>query len=142
CGPARNPLDPERTAGGSTGGGAGAVAAGMLPFAPGNDGGGSVRIPAAACGLVGLKPGRGTVPTDRQEDSVRNLSVSGPLARTAVDAALLYDAMLGGPRGEGRSLPRTLRAEPDLVRIGYSTASPFSPDLEITLARPALDALT
>ena len=139
---ARNPLDPERTAGGSTGGGAAAVAAGMLPFAPGNDGGGSVRIPAAACGLVGLKPGRGTVPTDRQEDSVRNLSVSGPLARSAVDAALLYDAMLGGPRGEGRSLPRAQRAEPDRLRIGYSTASPFTPDLEVTLARPALDALT
>ncbi len=139
---ARNPLDPERTAGGSTGGGAAAVAAGMLPFAPGNDGGGSVRIPAAACGLVGLKPGRGAVPTDKQEDSVRNLSVSGPLARTAVDAALLYDAMLGGPRGEGRSLPRALRAEPDRVRIGFSTASPFARDLEITLARPALDALT
>ncbi|MCY1158244.1 MAG: amidase [Citricoccus sp.] len=139
---ARNPLDPERTAGGSTGGGAAAVAAGMLPFAPGTDGGGSIRIPAAACGLVGLKPGRGTVPTDRQEDSVRNLSVSGPLARTAVDAALLYDAMLGGPRGEGRSLPRAQRAEPDRLRIGYSTASPFTPDLEITLARPALDALT
>ncbi|QCU76833.1 amidase [Citricoccus sp. SGAir0253] len=140
--PARNPLDPERTAGGSTGGGAAAVAAGMLPFAPGNDGGGSVRIPAAACGLVGLKPGRGAVPTDRQEDSVRNLSVSGPLARTAADAALLYDAMLGGPRGEGRSLARALRAEPDRLRIGVSTASPFSPDLEITLARPAVDALT
>ncbi|WMY78886.1 amidase [Citricoccus sp. I39-566] len=140
--PARNPLDPTRTAGGSTGGGAAAVASGMLPFAPGNDGGGSVRIPAAACGLVGLKPGRGTVPTDQQEDSVRNLSVSGPLARNAADAALLYDAMLGGPGGEGRSLARALVARPERLRIGYSTASPFSPDLEITLARPAMDALT
>jgi amidase len=140
--PARNPLDPDRTPGGSTGGGAAAVAAGMLPFAPGTDGGGSIRIPAAACGLVGLKPGRGTIPTDDQDDSVRNLAVSGPLARTAVDAALLYDAMLGGPRGEGRSLPRALEADPGRLRIGYSTASPFSPDLEITLARTALDALT
>ncbi|GAA4767199.1 amidase [Citricoccus nitrophenolicus] len=140
--PARNPLDPTRTAGGSTGGGAAAVASGMLPFAPGNDGGGSVRIPAAACGLVGLKPGRGTVPTDQQEDSVRNLSVSGPLARNAADAALLFDAMLGGPGGEGRSLARALEAKPGRLRIGYSTASPFSPDLEITLARPAVDALT
>ncbi|XKH57686.1 amidase [Citricoccus nitrophenolicus] len=140
--PARNPLDPERTAGGSTGGGAAAVAAGMLPFAPGSDGGGSVRIPAAACGLVGLKPGRGTVPTDQQDDSVRNLTVSGPLARNAADAALLYDAMLGGPGGEGRSLPRALEAAPGQLRIGYSTASPFSPDLDITLARPAVDALT
>lgn len=140
--PARNPLDPTRTAGGSTGGGAAAVASGMLPFAPGSDGGGSVRIPAAACGLVGLKPGRGTVPTDPQEDSVRNLTVSGPLARNAADAALLYDAMLGGPGGQGRSLARALEAEPGQLRIGYSTASPFSPDLEITLARPAVDALT
>ncbi|MFC7401508.1 amidase [Citricoccus sp. GCM10030269] len=140
--PARNPLDPQRTAGGSSGGAAAAVAAGMLPFAPGNDGGGSVRIPAAACGLVGLKPGRGTIPTDRQEDSVRNLSVSGPIARNAADAALLYDAMLGGPSGEGRSLPRTLAANPGQHRIGVSTASPFSPDLEISLARPAVEALT
>lgn len=140
--PARNPLDPTRTAGGSTGGGAAAVASGMLPFAPGSDGGGSVRIPAAACGLVGLKPGRGTVPTDQQDDSVRNLTVSGPLARNAADAALLYDAMLGGPGGEGRSLARALEAEPGQLRIGYSTVSPFSPDLEITLARPSVDALT
>lgn len=140
--PARNPLDPTRTPGGSTGGGAAAVASGMLPFAPGSDGGGSVRIPAAACGLLGLKPGRGTVPTDLQEDSVRNLTVSGPLARNAADAALLYDAMLGGPGGQGRSLARSLEADPGQLRIGYSTASPFSPDLEIALARPAVDALT
>ena len=57
--PSRNPHAPSRSSGGSSGGSAAAVAAGLLPFAPGTDGGGSVRIPAAACGLVGLKPGRG-----------------------------------------------------------------------------------
>lgn len=93
--PSRNPLDPARTSGGSTGGGAAAVAAGILPLAPGNDGGGSVRIPAAACGLVGLKPGRGRMPDDPQEDRVTNLAVSGPIARTAEDAALLFDVMAG-----------------------------------------------
>ncbi|WP_010525505.1 amidase [Nesterenkonia sp. F] len=93
--PSRNPLDPARTSGGSTGGGAAAVAAGILPLAPGNDGGGSVRIPAAACGLVGLKPGRGRMPDDPREDRVTNLAVSGPIARTAEDAALLFDVMAG-----------------------------------------------
>lgn len=115
--PSRNPLDPARTSGGSTGGGAAAVAAGILPMAPGNDGGGSVRIPAAACGLVGLKPGRARMPDDPQEDRVTNLAVSGPIARTAEDAALLFDVMAGarftapavGEAGGGRRRRRRLR---------------------------------
>ena len=147
--PARNPLDPSRTPGGSSGGSAAAVAAGILPFAPGSDGGGSVRIPAAACGLVGLKPGRGTVPTDPGEDAVTNLTVSGPLAHTVEDAALLFDVMTSPEGLDGRTGPDLRRfldaraaGEPVApVRIGVSTASPFSPDLEITLARPALSAL-
>ena len=148
--PARNPLDPTRTAGGSSGGAAAAVAAGILPFAPGSDGGGSIRIPAAACGLVGLKPGRGELPMDEHADTVRNLTVSGPLAHTVEDAALLYDVLLSPEGLPGRVLPdlrrtvETARAGDavDVRRIGVTTASPFAPDLEISLARPALTALT
>ena len=148
--PARNPLDPARTPGGSSGGSAAAVAAGILPFAPGSDGGGSVRIPAAACGLVGLKPGRGTLPTDRSEDTVRNLTVAGPLAHTAADAALLFDVLAGTEGFAGRALTdvrstveRASAGERgDPRRIGVTMASPFSPDVEITLARPAIAALT
>ncbi|MDY6054673.1 amidase [Micrococcus sp.] len=148
--PARTPLDPTRTAGGSTGGGAAAVAAGVLPFSPGSDGGGSLRIPAAACGLLSLKPGRGTVPTDRSVDSVRTLVVSGPIAHTAEDAALLLETMTSPEGLPGRLVEdvRRVRARreagerPTSLRIGLTTASPFSPAVEIALARPALAALT
>lgn len=155
--PARNPLDPSRTPGGSTGGGAAAVAAGILPFAPGNDGGGSVRIPAAACGLVGLKPGRGRLPDDGPSTSVRNLVTSGPLASSAEDAALLFDVMAGHrftpargrPRSaaqlaEGPAMRRVRQALQDglgTLSIGVTTESPFSPDLDIVLAEDAVLAL-
>src|SRR6185437_10028477 len=79
--PARNPWDPGLGAGGSSGGSAVAVAAGMLPFAPGSDGGGSIRIPAACCGLVGMKPSRGLVPGGTGQDLVGGLAVAGPIAR-------------------------------------------------------------
>ncbi|MDO5633498.1 MAG: amidase [Micrococcus sp.] len=147
---ARNPLDPSRTAGGSSGGAAAAVAAGILPFAPGSDGGGSIRIPAAACGLVGLKPGRGTVPTDPHLDSVRNLTVSGPLAHTVPDAALLFDAMTTTAPDDGRALAdvqRTLARlasgdPPRPLRIGVTARSPFAGHLEISVATSAWAALT
>ncbi|MGJ9406653.1 amidase [Nesterenkonia aurantiaca] len=150
---ARNPLAPERTAGGSTGGGAAAVAAGMLPLAPGSDGGGSVRIPAAACGLIGLKPGRGRLPDDKQVRSVRNLAVSGPIAHTAEDAALLFDVMAGHrfrPSAEADGLPagpalrrvrHALNHGMNQLSIGVTTESPFSPDLDIVLAESAVLAL-
>ncbi len=168
--PSRNPLDPARISGGSTGGGAAAVAAGMLPLAPGNDGGGSVRIPAAACGLVGLKPGRGRLPDDDRSPSVRNLPVSGPIADSAEDAALLFDVMAGHrfaappPSAVGANAAgRRRRRRPDGVvlaegpamrqvrealatglpalQVGVTTESPFSPDLEITLEEGAVVAL-
>jgi amidase len=92
----RNPWDPSRTPGGSSGGSAVAVAAGMVPAATGSDGGGSIRIPAAACGLVGMKPTRGRVPADPIVDGWLGLSVYGALARTVRDSALMLDVMSGG----------------------------------------------
>lgn len=142
--PARNPRSPELTAGGSSGGAAAAVAAGLLPVAPGSDGGGSIRIPAAATGIVGLKPGRGTIPTDEQPDDVTNLTVTGPLGRSVEDAAMLMDALVDPTQQNGRYLTaaRSGRESAGDLTIGYTTASPFQPDLEITLSQSAVQALT
>ena len=91
----RNPWDPERTPGGSSGGSASAVAAGMVPAATGSDGGGSIRIPAASCGLVGMKPTRGRVSSAPEPAVWLGLAVYGALARTVSDSALLLDVMHG-----------------------------------------------
>ncbi len=90
---ARCVWDSERTAGGSSGGAAVAVAAGLAPIAHGSDGGGSVRIPAAANGLVGIKPSRGRISNGPLRDPIGDLVTSGPLARTVADAAALLDVM-------------------------------------------------
>jgi amidase len=99
-GPARCPWDPGRLAGGSSGGAAVAVAAGMLPVAQGSDGGGSIRIPASINGLVGLKPTRGRVSNAPLGGDVTGLGTNGPLARTVRDAAVLLDAMAGPVTGD------------------------------------------
>lgn len=146
--PARNPLDSALSPGGSSGGSAAAVAAGMLPFAPGTDGGGSVRIPAAATGLIGLKPNRGRVPSGGGQRDLGQFVVAGPLARTAADAALLLDAMADKPNYHATSaapvhgsfLSAALRAE-GRFRIGVSTRSPFESRLDISLDPEALLAL-
>jgi amidase len=91
--PARTPWDPSRSAGGSSGGAGTAVAAGMVPFAQGSDGGGSVRIPASVCGLVGIKVSRGRVSNGPVGGDVTGLAWNGPLARSVRDAAALLDAM-------------------------------------------------
>ena len=96
-GVSRNPWNTERTPGGSSGGSAAAVAAGIVPFAHGNDGMGSVRGPAGNCGLVGLKPGGGVVPQNIGFDSWGGMSENGPLATTVSDAALLLSVMANRP---------------------------------------------
>jgi amidase len=149
--PSRNPHALSRSSGGSSGGSAAAVAAGLVPFAPGSDGGGSVRIPAAACGLVGLKPGRGLVPAGESSGDPAQLVVAGPLAGSAADAALLLDALMPGaapaPAGQqggglrsggqqsadgspavgpaGTSYLELTAREPRRLRIGISLDSPW-----------------
>jgi aspartyl-tRNA(Asn)/glutamyl-tRNA(Gln) amidotransferase subunit A len=91
----RNPLDPSRSPGGSSGGSAASVAAGMALATIGTDTGGSIRIPSAACGLVGLKPSLGDVSTDAVVPLSRTLDHVGPLAQSVADACLLYHALLG-----------------------------------------------
>ena len=102
--PTRNPWDLTRTAGGSSGGAAAAVAAGAIPIAHGNDGGGSIRIPAACTGLVGLKPQRGRVPLGL-ETGDNFLVVDGGLARTTADAALILDVLSGPDFGDASWAP-------------------------------------
>lgn len=135
--PSRNPHALSRGSGGSSGGSAAAVAAGLIPFAPGSDGGGSIRIPAAACGLVGLKPGRGLVPAGESPGDVARLVVAGPLARTAADAGLMLDALVPGAsdyHGHSSRQPRRLR-------IGVSLDSPWQTIFPFTPDPAALDAL-
>lgn len=140
---ARNPWDLGRDPGGSSSGAAAAVAARMLPFAPGNDAGGSVRIPAAATGLVGLKPSRGRVPGESGIAALAGLAVGGPLARTVGDAALLLDGMTRGrdryalrapsPAGmpSSGSFVDALDTPVGGLRIGWNTWSPWATDYEI-----------
>jgi amidase len=98
--PAVTPWDPIRTAGGSSGGAAAAVAAGLLPVAPGSDGGGSIRIPASCCGLVGLKPSRGRISGAPRYGDPVGLATAGTLARTVRDAAALLDVLAGRRVGD------------------------------------------
>ncbi len=119
--PTRNPWDLSRTAGGSSGGSAAAVAAGAVPVAHGNDGGGSLRIPAACTGLVGLKPQRGRVPLG-PETGENFLVVDGGLARTTAEAALLLDVLAGPDFGDASWAPPhhetyTRAIERDLGRL-------------------------
>ncbi|WP_018770277.1 amidase [Arthrobacter sp. 162MFSha1.1] len=135
--PSRNPHAPSRSSGGSSGGSAAAVAAGLLPFAPGTDGGGSVRIPAAACGLVGLKPGRGLVAAGESAGDPARLVVPGPLAHSTEDAALMMDVMVPG----NHYLRAVQQEEPPRLRIGVTLDSPWSGTFPFTPEQDALDAL-
>src|SRR5919107_3689072 len=98
--PARTPWDLDRMAGGSSGGAAAAVSAGLVPVAHGSDGGGSIRIPASCCGLFGLKPSRGRISGAPMYGDPVGLGTSGPLARTVRDAAAMLDVMAGPAGGD------------------------------------------
>ncbi|HEY2456503.1 MAG TPA: amidase [Candidatus Acidoferrum sp.] len=104
-GPVKNPWDLSRIAGGSSGGSAAALAAGLCFGSVGTDTGGSIRIPASLCGVVGLKPGLGRVSTDRVIPLSTTLDVVGPLARSVADAALIFDAILGGTKSISKHRP-------------------------------------
>jgi amidase len=149
--PARNPWDLALGAGGSSGGAAVAVSAGLVPVAPGSDGGGSIRIPAAATGLVGMKPGRGVVPSGSGLGTLAGLVTTGPLARSVADAAMLLDAMIAGSAyrfsvrspgwNDGPLLGAATRGE-GRFQLGVMTTSPWDDAYEITVsaeARAALD---
>jgi amidase len=127
--PARTPWDLSRSAGGSSGGAAAAVASGLAPAAQGSDGGGSIRIPASVCGLFGIKPTRGRISGGPLMPDLAGLSTDGPLARTVADAALLLDVMTGNhpgdmytqpPLPEGESFLAHARREPGRLRIARS----------------------
>ncbi len=104
-GPARTPWDTSRNAGGSSGGAASAVAAGLVPFAQGSDGGGSIRTPASCCGIFGFKPSRGRVSAGQNSSDVFGLASDGPLTRSVRDAAAMLDMMAHPAPGDQRSLP-------------------------------------
>jgi Asp-tRNA(Asn)/Glu-tRNA(Gln) amidotransferase A subunit family amidase len=99
-----NPLDLSRTPGGSSGGAAAALAAGAGPLALGGDGGGSIRIPAAFCGVVGFKPSFGAVPREPSGASWKTLVAYGPMARTVADVRVMFDALAGGHARDRHSI--------------------------------------
>jgi amidase len=126
----RNPWNPQRSPGGSSGGSAAAVAAGLVPIASAGDGAGSIRIPAASCGLFGLKPSRGRVSLAPDLEGWDGLGVFGSLSRTVLDAALYLDVTSGGsqepeaPPPPGRPFVEAARTPPGKLRIAWSTAPP------------------
>jgi len=138
----RNPWNPERTPGGSTGGGGAAVAAGVGPLALGTDGGGSVRIPAAFCGVFGLKPSFGRVPHAGGFPGWAHVSHVGPLARTVRDAAALLDVIAGGDDRDRRSLPREPGSYLEACDAGVAGLHvAWTPDLGYAAVDPRVRAL-
>jgi amidase len=148
-GPTRNPWNPAHSTGGSSGGSAAAVAAGMVPVAHGSDGGGSIRIPASMCGLFGLKPSRGRVPTWPYSGALASpVTAHHALTTTVRDSALLLDVVAGPVPGDALGAPTPDRSfleqvgrPPGRLRIGWVTAVPgdvpVHPDCSAAVARAA-----
>ncbi|HEX8753736.1 MAG TPA: amidase [Solirubrobacterales bacterium] len=126
----RNPWNPQRTPGGSSGGSAAAVAAGLVPVASASDGAGSIRIPAASCGLFGLKPQRGRISMAPRLEHWNGLSANGCLSRRVIDTALWLDVTSGGSREPGAPPPperpfvEAAQTPPGNLRVAFSTAPP------------------
>jgi amidase len=144
----RNPWDPDRTPGGSSGGAAAAVAGGMFPIAHANDGGGSIRIPASYCGLVGLKPSRGRVP--RLAQSWLGAVVEGVVCNTVADSAAVLDAIAGPDLLAWYNAPEPARpfseevaVKPAQLRVGLMASAPLGmpTDPACTAAAKACAAL-
>src|SRR5215217_1668319 len=145
-GPTRNPWDTGRTPGGSSGGAAAAVASGMVPLAHGSDGGGSIRIPAACCGLVGLKPSRGRI-SRGPEQADDFLVQDGVLTHTVAETAALLDVLAGYEVGDATWAPppaepfaTAATREPGRLRIGMTTVGSVDADVDPTCARAVRDA--
>ncbi|MGI4761318.1 MAG: amidase [Janthinobacterium lividum] len=147
-GPARNPWALGRTPGGSSGGAAAAVAAGIVPVAGAGDGGGSIRIPAACCGLFGLKPSRGRVPTGpEQGEKWQGAAVEHVLTRSVRDSAAMLDAMQGADVGAPYFLPPPARPyldevgrAPGRLRIAFTLDHPLGRPLHFECATAVRDA--
>jgi amidase len=126
----RNPWNPQRTPGGSSGGSGAAVAAGLVPIASAGDGAGSIRIPAASCGLFGLKPSRGRVSLAPELEGWGGLAVEGCLSRSVLDTALWLDVVSGGSREAEAPLPperpfvEAARTPPGQLKVAWSTLPP------------------
>ncbi len=130
-GATRNPWNPELTPGGSSGGAAAALAAGLVPLAHGTDGGGSIRIPASCCGVFGLKPSRGRVST-APFPSLEGLSTSGPITRSVADAAAFLDVLAGYEPGDPwwtpppeRSFAEEVGTTPGRLRVAVTAEPPI-----------------